>query len=403
MTTKGWRYQKLRDLTTKIGSGATPRGGSNSYKPSGISLIRSQNVLDLAFSNEGLAFIDDEQAMDLQNVTVGENDVLLNITGDSVARACKVPKQVLPARVNQHVAIIRPDAAKLDSDFLLYYLQLSKQHLLSISEIGGTRRALTKGMIEDLDVYAPDLTEQESIASVLRSLDDKIDLLHRQNATLEAMAETLFRQWFVEEAKEEWGEGNIYEFVEVVYGYPFKSELFNKAAKGLPLIRIRDLRNGRSDVYTDEECDEKYRISTGDLLAGMDGEFKLYIWSGGESLLNQRVCKFLPKHDFVPHLYVFGLMKPHLHYYEKTKVGTTVIHLGKSDLDEIRISIPDEQVLRAFGDVTNPIFDKLKNNFTQIRTLVALRDMLLPKLMCGEIRLDGVLMEMSNIVRQSNM
>src|SRR5690606_6411978 len=156
----------------------------------------------------------------------------------------------------------------------------------------------------ELVLKVPSLLEQKSIASVLSSLDDKIDLLHRQNATLEAMAETLFRQWFVEEAKEEWGEGNIYEFVEVVYGYPFKSELFNKAAKGLPLIRIRDLRNGRSDVYTDEECDEKYRISTGDLLAGMDGEFKLYIWSGGESLLNQRVCKFLPKHDFVPHLYV---------------------------------------------------------------------------------------------------
>lgn len=103
----GWKECKLKDLTTKIGSGATPTGGDNSYKIEGISLIRSQNVLDFQFSYDGLAFIDDEQAAALHNVTVQSEDVLLNITGDSVARVCKVPEKVLPARVNQHVAIIR--------------------------------------------------------------------------------------------------------------------------------------------------------------------------------------------------------------------------------------------------------------------------------------------------------
>src|SRR5258706_16338327 len=98
---------KLKDITSKIGSGATPKGGGNNYKAKGISLIRSQNVLDFKFSYDGLAFIDDEQADDLKNVIVKEDDVLLNITGDSVARVCKVPKEILPARVNQHVVIIR--------------------------------------------------------------------------------------------------------------------------------------------------------------------------------------------------------------------------------------------------------------------------------------------------------
>ena len=199
-----WKEYRLKDLTTKIGSGATPKGGNSSYKSEGISLIRSQNVLDFAFTNEGLAFIDDKQADDLKNVTVLEGDVLLNITGDSVARVCKVPPKVLPARVNQHVALIRTDAKIASGAFMLYYLQHIKPHLLSISEIGGTRRALTKGMIEELEIVLPPLTEQKAIASILSSLDDKIDLLHRQNATLEKMAETLFRQWFVEEAKEEW-------------------------------------------------------------------------------------------------------------------------------------------------------------------------------------------------------
>ena len=98
---------QLKKITTKIGSGATPSGGQSAYQKSGISLIRSQNVHDFTFLKNGLAFINENQANNLNNVTVLENDILLNITGDSIARVCKVPKEILPARVNQHVAIIR--------------------------------------------------------------------------------------------------------------------------------------------------------------------------------------------------------------------------------------------------------------------------------------------------------
>ena len=96
---KNWKTYKLSEVTTKIGSGATPRGGKEAYKDSGTSLIRSQNILDFKFTTDGLAFIDDTQASKLNNVTIEENDVLLNITGDSVARVCSVPKEFLPARV----------------------------------------------------------------------------------------------------------------------------------------------------------------------------------------------------------------------------------------------------------------------------------------------------------------
>ena len=177
-------------------------------------ILISQKVLDMCFSNDGLALIDEEQAHGLKNVIVEEEDVLLNITGDSVARVCKVPKKILPARVNQHVAIIRADKNKLIPDVLLYNLIAQKEELLSQSEIGATRRAITKGMIEKFQINLPLLREQRAIASILSSLDDKIDLLHRQNKTLEEMAETLFRQWFlpaeasaqagVVEASEEW-------------------------------------------------------------------------------------------------------------------------------------------------------------------------------------------------------
>ena len=113
---------KLKDVCLKIGSGATPRGGKNAYCDKGISLIRSQNVLDFTFSYDGLAHINEQQAQKLSNVEVKAQDVLLNITGDSVARACKINVNVLPARVNQHVAIIRPDENKILSSYLLYFL-----------------------------------------------------------------------------------------------------------------------------------------------------------------------------------------------------------------------------------------------------------------------------------------
>ncbi len=149
----------------------------------------------LSFSVDGLAFIDEDQAYNLRSVTLEKDDVLLNITGDSVARCCMLPSNILPGRVNQHVAIIRADRKKSSPRFLHYNLLYQKDTLLSFSEIGATRRALTKGMLENCEISIPPLPEQEAIAEVLGSLDDKIDLLHRNNKTLEQLAETLFRQW----------------------------------------------------------------------------------------------------------------------------------------------------------------------------------------------------------------
>ena len=114
------RAERLGSLTTKIGSGATPKGGDSAYKKSGTPLIRSMNVRDGHFSEKGLAYIDDEQAGKLNNVIVREGDVLLNITGASVARVCRAPKYMDEARVNQHVSIIRVDGS-LSPQFLAFY------------------------------------------------------------------------------------------------------------------------------------------------------------------------------------------------------------------------------------------------------------------------------------------
>ena len=196
-----WPATTLRAVCTKIGSGATPRGGKDVYLQDGsYTLIRSQNVYNDGFHHDGLAFIDERHADELRNVEVFEGDVLLNITGDSVARVCQVVPDVLPARVNQHVAIIRPDSVNLDAGYLRYYLVTPEMQtlLLSWAGSGGTRNALTKGMIESLEISLPPLPKQRAIAHVLGTLDDKIELNRRMNETLEEMARALFKSWFVD-------------------------------------------------------------------------------------------------------------------------------------------------------------------------------------------------------------
>ena len=200
-TRHGWREVTLGDVCTKIGSGATPRGGKDVYLEQGTcALIRSQNVHNDGFHREGLAFIGEHHAAELEGVEVFEEDVLLNITGDSVARVCQVSGDVLPARVNQHVAIIRPSSDHLHAGYLRYHLVSPETQglLLSWASSGGTRNALTKGMLESLAIPLPPLSEQREVAHILGALDDKIELNRRMNETLEAMARALFRSWFVD-------------------------------------------------------------------------------------------------------------------------------------------------------------------------------------------------------------
>ncbi|MBI4830820.1 MAG: restriction endonuclease subunit S [Candidatus Lindowbacteria bacterium] len=190
---------RLSNITTKIGSGATPHGGKESYKASGITLIRSLNVYDFAFSEEGLAFIDEDQAAELSNVEVQLNDILLNITGASVARCCIVPNKVLPARVNQHVAIIRTNLTLADPHFLLYSINSPKykHHLLTLAQGGATREALTKDTIGNFEIHFPPLATQRKIASILSAYDDLIENNMRRIKILEEMAQLIYREWFV--------------------------------------------------------------------------------------------------------------------------------------------------------------------------------------------------------------
>lgn len=182
---KGWPVTRLKELTSKIGSGATPKGGSESYQKDGISLIRSLNIHDGDFRFKNLAFINEIQAKKLENVVVAKNDVLLNITGASVARVCRVPDEVLPARVNQHVSILRCTEL-LNSVFLerLLIFPTMKARLLGIGEAGATRQAITKQQQEDLLIITPPLELQEKFLLFHSKLSSMLKAMDAQNQDL---------------------------------------------------------------------------------------------------------------------------------------------------------------------------------------------------------------------------
>ena len=393
-----WQEVSLGQITNKIGSGATPKGVGESYKESGISLIRSQNVLDFKFSTNGLAFIDDLQAYELRNVSVEKDDVLLNITGDSVARCCVVPESVLPARVNQHVAIIRANKEVSDSHYIYYSLQALKEELLMQSEIGATRNALTKVMLENLKISIPPLEEQKAITSVLKSLDDKIDLLHRQNTTLERMAETLFKQWFIEEAQEDWEVVPFVDFFDFLEGPGIRNWQYTEL--GTPFINIRLISNGdidtsKANFISNEEANGKYKhfhLKARDMIVSTSGtlgknaivrEYHLPL------MLNTSVIRFRPKdgknYSFVYQYLNSKLFQEHL---ESAASGSVQANFGPVHLKQMTLQKPPLDVLEKFAYQADGYYEKIRINQAQIKTLEKLRDNLLPKMMSGEIRVE---------------
>jgi type I restriction enzyme S subunit len=184
---KGWEMVRLDEITSKIGSGATPKGGEAAYKQEGITLIRSLNVYDYRFDESGLAFIDEKQASKLANVIVEPNDILLNITGASVARCCMVQERHLPARVNQHVMIIRTAYEKMGPHFLLYSINSyrNKERLLSIARGGGaTREALTKDDVGNFTILRPPAKLWKEFESLARTVNSQLQKLSAQNSAL---------------------------------------------------------------------------------------------------------------------------------------------------------------------------------------------------------------------------
>ena len=434
-----WRDLILGDVCTKIGSGATPRGGKKTYLQEGpFSLIRSQNVYNDGFYREGLAFISEKQADDLRNVEVLQEDVLLNITGDSVARVCQVDSEILPARVNQHVAIVRPDPAKLDAGFLRYFLVSPhvQSMLLSWADSGSTRKALTKQMIESFEVSVPiDVSEQRAIAHILGTLDDKIELNRRMNGTLEEMARALFKSWFVDfepvRAKMEgrWRRGQslpgmpaeLYdlfpegmvssELGEIPDGWEVKAlDTFGEIITGktpstkepayfgdeVPFLRIPDMHGKMYALQTEmmlstlgADSQRKKTLPPGSVSVSCIATPGLVILNHRHTQTNQQINSIVPN-DRIFSKYLYWYCE-HLSPYIRTGgLGGSVFgNMNKRDFSALLALYPKLAVIQAFDLFVSPMHATILSLEERSQSLAQVRDSLLPKLISGEVRVGG--------------
>ena len=189
-------FVALDEITIKIGSGATPRGGESAYKQSGISLIRSQNIYDNGMREKGLVFIDAKQAKKLDNVTVKKEDILFNITGASVARCCMVEESYLPARVNQHVSIIRTNNKVLPKYLQMVLISSEyKNRLLEIASGGTSREAITKTQLEIFKIPLPPMDKQSQIVSKIETIEKKIAKIEQKLEKIPAQKEAILRKY----------------------------------------------------------------------------------------------------------------------------------------------------------------------------------------------------------------
>jgi restriction endonuclease S subunit len=196
---KGWDKIELKKVTSKIGSGSTPRGGKEAYHSEGISLIRSLNIYDNEFKYKNLAFINDDQANKLKNVAVESNDILFNITGASVCRCTVVPNDVLPARVNQHVSILRPISNQLHPLFLSHLLisENIKIQLLGVGSAGGAiMEAITKEQLEKFKIPIPPIELQNLFAKRVQLIATQKQQAHEALAKSELLFQGLLQQAF---------------------------------------------------------------------------------------------------------------------------------------------------------------------------------------------------------------
>jgi len=391
-----WKEVRLGDVCTKIGSGATPSGGKEAYKGGDYHLIRSQNVLDFAFSKDGLASINDEQANKLKNVEIIQGDVLLNITGDSVARCCIVPSEILPARVNQHVAIIRPRKEELDNNYLLYYLQYYKRQLLQIASAGATRNAITKAMIENLILPCPkSLADQRRIASILSSLDRKIELNNKINADLEEMAQAIFKNWFVDfepfkDGKfvdselgmipEGWKVGGLFDI----------AEIFDKKRKPLS-GNVREKMDKIYPYYGATSCMDyvdDYIFDGIYTLIGEDGSvvkenglpYMQYVW--GKMWVNNHAHILQGKNGYSTEMIHALLSITNIKFLV---TGAVQAKLSQGNMQKIFVAIPPKNVLDEIRPVIDNLYSKIRINTDENSRLSLLRDTLLPRLMSGEL------------------
>jgi type I restriction enzyme S subunit len=392
-----WKEYKLGDLIDLITKGTTPTTLDGKFVEKGINFIKSEAITyDGRIDKSTFMFIDEVTNRKLKRSQLQKDDILFSMAGIFLGKNAIVTQDLLPANTNQALAIIRLNKQKSLPRYIHYYLrQRSIIDLVNNMSGQSAQPNVNFEEIKSINILLPPLQEQQIIAEALSSLDDKIDLLYCQNKTLEQLAETLFRQWFMDDDRI----GTLSEYVKVQGGYAFKSVDFKE--KGVAgVIKIKNITMGNIDItntdFVDENIvknlDKRFKIKSGNFLIAMTGaeigKIGIVEKTEKEIWVNQRVGKLeakIPYGDLIGYLALKS--REGQDHIINACAGSAQENISSLGIEEMSFTTYDRKKTNELGKEIHPLFDKIIFNQRQIRALTKLRDTLLPKLMNGEVRM----------------
>jgi type I restriction enzyme S subunit len=353
---------------------------ASDYVEDGIPTVMPANIGDNRIIEKGISRIRSEDVERLKRHKLQSGDIVFSRRGD-VERRSLVRDHEVGWLCGTGCLLVRPPSGNVDSAFLSHWFGHPViRTWLTQHAIGATMLNLNTEILSSVPLVLPPLKEQLAIAEVLGAIDDKIESNHRLQLLLDAVIEA-------EYARVTNGSSLVHfsHSLHVVMGAPFGGDHFSGIGHGRPLIRIRDLKTFAPQTWTIESRADEVLVRAGDVVVGMDAEFRSTLWVGEVGLLNQRVCKFVPKAG-VATAFAWHAIRSDLEYCERAKSGTTVIHLNKGDIDRFSVPELDSTGHQDFSDLTEPMLNRLVSAGLENLRLVALRDALLPELLSGRLR-----------------
>lgn len=389
-----WKECKLGDIADVQTGPFGSQLHQSDYVDVGIPSIMPVNIGDrMNISTEKIVYVTEEDAIRLSRYRTQKGDIVYSRRGD--VEKCAYINEIEEGWLCGTGCLrIRIDSAHADSKFVAYYLSTEEmKSWISNNAVGTTMPNLNSSILQQVPLSLPSLKEQKRIASILSSLDDKIDLLNRENKTLEAMAETLFRQWFIEEAKEDWEEGKLGDILSVKGGTTPSTKESSYWDGDIAWTSPRDVTtlNGIYLFKTEKTITEAglKQISSGLLPKGtllMSSRAPVGVLAFAEIPLaiNQGYIAILDDKGYAKE-FIYLWLKANMNLVHSYSNGSTFMEISKSAFKSLDITIPSQKEVFDFVTMIQPYFDKIKLNEEQIRLITKQRDILLPKLMSNEI------------------
>ena len=389
-----WSATTIGKVTTLVTKGTTPPKGKG-FVDVGVNYIKSDSLsYDRPIDTSLFVAIDYETHRLFKRSQIEASDILFSMAGAFLGKSGMAEASMLPANTNQAVAIIRPDQNIVEPLFLgLFFRQKSIIEFVNNLSGQSAQPNINFQEIKSIELMLPELPEQRAIASVLSSLDAKIDLLHRQNKTLEAMAETLFRQWFVErrpedlegEAEEGWEEGTLSALGPIEMGNSPKGDSYNEVGEGVPLINGPVEYGVYFPLRSKWTTDPKRFAEAGDLIFCVRGSTTgRRVVADGEYAIGRGVCAFRSKQR----MFLYQMIEAKLPDLLAQTTGSVFPSLSSDDIKNFPITLPPQKLRDQYEELAGPMLELIEFNHRQCTTLAALRDTLLPKLMSGEVRVE---------------